>query len=393
MFFRKKTSNNGMAEESKPDEINVEIPRQLPTGNPAELILVELPGDNDDLKCIVTKTRQHSSSSLTMLGVLGNVSYPSGTFSLTCSKFHDSSSCIGNIRPDDLAPFQWELRSNTNGLHTIRKVSVETYQDEIDLHDEVNFSLLSDEEKQTSPMISGRRLADTNNILDVMVVWTAQAYSFAGGSGQMKLMTNLMIEESNEILENSAVSLRFRLVHVMTMSNTAYVDEDLGTILDKATYTGSPYSEFDSEQTIRFTKKADTLIIISYSGSGIGWLPSALSGVTTATNTAVVGVKYALGYYSFAHEIGHNFGCMHNKEETGTGMLSNSYAYCWDTSTATSCDGTCRRSVLSYSSCVTASKSCTNCVRYPYYSNKAIYEAGSLTGTSSASNAGKCFHF
>ena len=131
--------------------------------------------------------------------------------------------------------------------------------------------------------VSRRLATDTNDILDLFVVWTPEAQAVAGSENAMSLYIDLVVDEANYVLASSDVELRLRVVHAMRMADGAYVEPggSLGDILTQATeYVGTGHPEFDSEQSMRYTQKADALVIIAGSTAGgqcgIAWLKSKL---------------------------------------------------------------------------------------------------------------------
>merc|ERR1712179_847163 len=91
---------------------------------------------------------------------------------------------------------------------------------------------------------------------------------------------------------------------------------------------GDMYNNFyymkGSTSALRGNADAANLMITEFEACGIGALDATRSG-----NTVTVTMKScAVGYYSFGHEIGHNFGCQHDPDTS----TNYDYPYCHGTS-------------------------------------------------------------
>ena len=89
--------------------------------------------------------------------------------------------------------------------------------------------------------------------------------------------------------------------------------------------------------------------------------------------------KCTVGYYSFGHEIGHNFGCKHNPEESTNEVYPYGHGHLIEQGESTDPDGF--RTILAY----TAAGHKT---RVNYYSNPSVELAatGTATGIEGLSN-------
>ncbi|MEM1331035.1 MAG: M12 family metallo-peptidase [Planctomycetota bacterium] len=70
----------------------------------------------------------------------------------------------------------------------------------------------------------------------------------------------------------------------------------------------------------------------------------------------------ALGNLTFAHELGHNFGCAHDPDNANSSYAAYGFGHRWN--------GSSRRSVMAYSPGI----------RVPYFSNPSVTESGGATG-------------
>jgi hypothetical protein len=224
--------NNLRARDNGLLHIPVQMPSNLPHGTIGEEVVFAVP-NGAVIDCIIKKRYDHAAvNGLTMHGDIVS----GGTFSLSCilsDDFRTAVSCAGNIRPSLLPHGQYELRSNADGIHTVSLVDLRKYEALTEQQHEHIQSL--DTGLLPSPAaLDGRMEAavDSNDILDVMVVYTKAAEDWAGGELNMLNLVNLAFDESNEILENSLIEARLRLVKVMRAIDASFNPGDMGDTLE-----------------------------------------------------------------------------------------------------------------------------------------------------------------
>ncbi|MBN7138633.1 hypothetical protein A7A76_05845 [Lysobacter enzymogenes] len=198
------------------------------------------------------------------------------------------------------------------------------------------------------------------SVVRVMVVYTQAA---ANAVGNTLTKANLAITESNQSFANSAVNVRFELAGQYTNS---YVSAGFDTDLSRFAGTSDGY--LDSYHATRNSIAADVnvLIITDPAYCGLGYLNSSASNAFS-----VVGASCMTGYYSFAHEIGHNFGAHHDPSNGNNTIYPYGHGY-WG-------PGNAWRTIMAYS--------CgSNCPRLNYWSNPNITYNGAPMGTAAKSN-------
>ena len=189
---------------------------------------------------------------------------------------------------------------------------------------------------------------DSGTAFDVLVVYTANARSAAGGTAAMGALIDLAIDETNTIYQNSDISLEVNLVHQQE------VDYDEGT--SAAEFAQALYDvkartdgEMDEVHQLRDYYVADlvSLIIDNASYCGIAYLMKPLSPTFESHAFSVVYYNCATGYYSFAHEMGHNMGCHHAVGDAGlqqgAGLFNYSHGWRFTANSTT------YRTVMAYS--------------------------------------------
>lgn len=131
--------------------------------------------------------------------------------------------------------------------------------------------------------------------------------------------------EANQSYANSDMVQRLRLVHTL---ETAAGDAQNQFDPDLAALRNLSDGIFDEVDAARETFHADevALIIEDDSACGLGYLDSdATSAFVTVHRTC------ATGYYSFAHELGHNMGAHHAWYESDEQNYHHGFAYISDT--------------------------------------------------------------
>jgi hypothetical protein len=162
---------------------------------------------------------------------------------------------------------------------------------------------------------SASMLSDSSDQIDVMVVYTATARASMGSTAAMLNLINLAVSESNTGLANSQVNTSFVLVHTQEYS---YSETDFSNMLNDLTYQRG--TVLDGVHNLRNQHTADLVVLLVQNTTycGIGWLMSNPSVNFESHGFSVVSISCATGYYSFAHEIGHNMGSHHNREDAGS---------------------------------------------------------------------------
>ena len=167
---------------------------------------------------------------------------------------------------------------------------------------------------------------DETPIIDVMVVYTPRASILTGGSDAMEALINLAIDESNDAYTHSGANLQIRLVHHQQVAYTEGMGEQFTPALYAIT---NPYdNKMDNVHELRDIYGADAVVLLindtSYCGLGWSWQ----QGDNFAMNAfSVTSTACATGYYSFAHELGHNMGLQHDFENADVAREAARYPY------------------------------------------------------------------
>ncbi len=168
-----------------------------------------------------------------------------------------------------------------------------------------------------------------NPIVDVMVVYTKKARNAQGGTNAMDSLINLAVTETNGGYNNSDVTQRLNLVHSYEIANyteNGNFSTELGRLRAKND------GHFDEIHPMRDQYGADAvaMIVASSQYCGIAYLMTNPSHGFESSAFSVTARTCATGYYSFGHELGHNFGSTHDHQNASNGAYN--YSFGWRTS-------------------------------------------------------------
>mmetsp|Transcript_14452 Transcript_14452/g.24022 ORF Transcript_14452/g.24022 Transcript_14452/m.24022 type:complete len:1003 (+) Transcript_14452:75-3083(+) len=219
---------------------------------------------------------------------------------------------------------------------------------------------------------------DTNNIVDVMVLYTPEAFvEYGSDQDSMDAFVDLTVSMANDAYENSNIDMRMRLVRGAQILDSSYVESGFSSDLSRLKINGDGY--FDSDMVYRTSSRADAVVLIVADGQycGLGYL-----WASTSQAFSVISIYCP---QSLVHEVGHNVGSEHDRATVGSTDYSRyNFGYCWDTTAST-----CSRSVMAYSGCVTDNLAQTSCPRDFYFSSPLVRNGalGESTGISTSDNA------
>ncbi|MBL8901047.1 MAG: hypothetical protein JNM84_25685 [Planctomycetes bacterium] len=202
--------------------------------------------------------------------------------------------------------------------------------------------------------------------IDVIAFFTPAARRGAGSAEALAAAVEADVQRANEANERASVDLRFRLVHAR---ETSYVEDGTGNDLSRFQTNGDGI--MDEVHGLRSLYGADLCTLITNQSSqfcgiayvmtspGAGFRPWAFS----------VNVRGCLGGTVVAHEIGHNLGCAHDRQNAGSGAYSYSFGYRTPDSAW--------RSVMAYSPGASVTT----------WSNPQVVHQGQAMGTATEDNA------
>ncbi|MCC5823663.1 MAG: M12 family metallo-peptidase [Phycisphaerales bacterium] len=215
---------------------------------------------------------------------------------------------------------------------------------------------------QSAAPRSGSSCPDDGSVIDVLVVYTPSARSVNGGTNGIVSLINAAVAATNNAFQNSQIETRIRLVHV---AETNYIESDSNST-NLSRLRGTSDGHMDEVHGLRQQYGADMVALIHNGpGCGIAYLMTNLSPGFRTSAFSVTRHSCAVGNLTFAHELGHNLGSAHDRDNAGNALFSYSYGHRW-----VSTNGQTNRSVMAYSPGT----------RRPHFSNPNVLYVGTPTG-------------
>lgn len=222
--------------------------------------------------------------------------------------------------------------------------------------------------------------------ITILIVYTpaAAAWSLANETN-INNTIGLIIANSNLVLQNSDTYVQLELVHSEQVS---YVE--LNNNNDLYNLQNSSDGIMDNVHDLRNTYCADLVMLleeISFTG-GLGYTMNSTFGISSFAFSLVRVQQASNSSYTPIHEIGHNLGCHHHKEQLvspGPGLYSYSAGWRW---TGLSAAKYC--SVMTYTSGTYFTDGITH-QRVPYFSNPNVTYQGIPVGDINNGDNAKTF--
>lgn len=149
-------------------------------------------------------------------------------------------------------------------------------------------------------------------VISLMIVYTPAAASWAAtNEGGISNTIASIMNKSQLALDNSNLGITLDLVHTAQVN---YTELHNNNDLYNLTYTNDGY--MDEVHTWRNEYYADLVVLLEETGftGGLGWLLSSKNG-STNYGFSLTRVQQASWTYTVIHEIGHNMGAHHHKEQ------------------------------------------------------------------------------
>lgn len=227
----------------------------------------------------------------------------------------------------------YEIVPLGDGAHALRKVNESAH-----LRCDAVMVAVPPATAETSP-----EGTDDGSVVDVLVGWTPAAEAKAGGANLIEARIDLAIAFTNDAFRRSGIFTSLNLVGAERVDyEETYSNLDLFRLQDPQD------GHLDDLLALRDTVGADLVHLFRGSGGGVAFPLSAFS---------VSG-----DVFYFAHEIGHNFGVLHNRNDVA--ILSYQHAFI-DMAFGNGC----ARTVTSHGGCGVG-----NGRALPYYSSPTLWD-------------------
>ncbi len=220
-------------------------------------------------------------------------------------------------------------------------------------------------------------VADDGSLHDVLIAYTPRAEEVMGGTAEILAEAQLAVDVANLTYDNSLIASHLRLVHVV---ETPYDELAAWNYSDHVNFLYDPNDgHMDELLPLRDLVGADFLSVLVDGRNTLGEVPTCgIAPVMSADYIqpsfeayaiSVVSVQCASSVWSFAHEVGHNRGCAHNRENTQVpGAYDYSYGHRFEVG------GSGFRTVMAYDT------NPPEFARIPYFSNPDVDWIGAPTG-------------
>ncbi len=264
---------------------------------------------------------------------------------------------------------EFQIRFAGDGLHSVQRIDPDAFA-----------PCGTGPEHAVAPPSTGPRLnlapAPRGAVLevDVLVVYTPSARTAAGGTAAIESLIDLAITESNVAYTASLIDIELNLRGVFEVN----YNEAGG--FNAALYALRDNSDglMDEVHVAREALGADmvSLFINHTEFCGLAFLMSSLAGDFSGSAFSVEHYSCAVGNFSFAHELGHNMGAMHDLANSpGGGLFPDSNGWHWGNSTQPGYDGA-YRSIMAYAPGQ----------RVQRFSNPSVSYSGEPTGLANVAN-------
>ncbi len=243
-------------------------------------------------------------------------------------------------------------------------------------------------EGDSQPNLAATSICDINStcpsssIIDIMVVYTAQAAANWGGvSNTVANITQAVTNMTTSMTNSGINNVTFRLVHTEQVSYT----ESGSFSTDLSRLAGTTDGYMDNVHALRDQYGADLVCLIigsPTSSCGIGYLNTSPTSYSASLGFNVSLYSCVVGNYTMAHECGHTMGLRHDwYVDASTTPCSHHHGYVNQTavSQGTSSPSSARwRTIMAYNN--QCSNAGINCTRLNRWSNPLLTYNGDPTG-------------
>ena len=227
-----------------------------------------------------------------------------------------------NIREDNGSFYQ--IRYLGAGVHDVREIDATLFPPcGVTAEDEAAAA-----PKQPVNAIAGAGCDDDGSVIDMLVVYTAQARNAQGGTDGIEALIALAEAETNQAYVNSLIGTSVRVVQTVEVDYT----ETGNSAADRNRLVAVDDGYLDEVHDLRNEFSADVVSLIVASLDGCGRAAfSIAAGNTPVPEIAfnVVKASCATGNYTFGHELGHNQGARHDRagDNSDNGAFLYSHGY------------------------------------------------------------------
>merc|ERR1712002_265536 len=213
-----------------------------------------------------------------------------------------SNNLIGNVLYSDGRDFTLEPCKAFKGCHVWMEEDETWGVDEKSVpetYEEMRNAGVNNRQATSALIQQGKDDSTTVVTYSVMFYYTPE---FASITDDIPLFVSQVIAETNQGYINSGIPVRIRS-HCIAAA-TLHDHPHYITMINE-------FSQYKPINELRNSADAAALLVKKFDSCGVAKTDTFESGNTVS----VTQKSCALGYFSFGHEIGHNFGCMHDAKQ------------------------------------------------------------------------------
>lgn len=311
-----------------PDRINVKVDFSLiePTPAPKTALRASLP--DRDVVLLKERIETRAEGNYTWVGIVEGHELSTAVITVV------NGVAAGHI---DFEGQSYSLNLQNGGYQIVKQTAALAAP----FYDDESIPVIPQTGEKHSPSYPLKRAPEDGSRIDVLVLYTQQMADTYGAGLGAKIQN--FVDVTNAAYTNSGINTQIRMVNSALFTDpNAAEGVSLKNALDYITgasngqLTSSPPAAI---QILRETYQADLVSLLRVfpeTGScGQGWVLKTDNNVFADFAFSVTEVKDAVPgqYYcvdaTFAHELGHNMGCAHDRAHEGTygGAYSYSYGY------------------------------------------------------------------
>lgn len=223
-----------------------------------------------------------------------------------------------------------------------------------------------------------------NTVIDLMIVYTPAALTYAGGTAGINNVIAQAMTRAQACMDNSQIPVTFRLAHSAQITYT----ESGNSNTDIARLQNTSDGYMDEVHAWRDTYGADVVHLLTTANDtgGLGYLLNTTAGLP-AWAFSLTRVQQAATTYTVIHEVGHNMGAHHHKAQNvqpGPGLYSYAAGWRW-----TGTNGSRYCSVMTYEAGTYFADGLSH-TRVGWFSSPSTTYQGAATGDAADGDNARC---
>lgn len=165
---------------------------------------------------------------------------------------------------------------------------------------------------------------DDGSRVDIMVVYTSQARDQAGGTEAIEAVALASVESTNLAMVNSGVN--DVELHLVATELTSYNETLSGVSAAEVMALHRLGDGFmDDVHPLRAEHRADIVALLRGSTGTVNWGIAFINVGAAEYGFSITRWDVSVGELVFAHEVGHNFGLMHDRGNAGATFCHHAY--------------------------------------------------------------------